>query len=287
MHVNFHGFVELIDMIGGVDVIVPKAITDDKYPTDDYHTITFHIDAGPQHLDGETALKYVRTRNTDDDYARARRQQQVLRAVANKLMRTDMLPTLLPKLPRLLITIRSIVDTDIPMSLQLELANYIKDASVNDIRTLVLDNRYGTETYTEDGAWILAPDRAKVRNALSQFFAPPAVASSDGSGSVAMSNPSWVRVEVLNGTGEPGVAAETRDLLQAQGWQVVSIGDADRSDYSRTIVINYGVPDALTSKIGTDLSLDPNLSAIHGLNASAPVDLRIVAGHDILSHLKH
>ena len=69
----------------------------------------------------------------------------------------------------------------------------------------------------------------------------------------------WVRIEVLNGTGEPGVAARTRDLLQSQGWQVVSIGDADRSDYGRTLIINYGVPEDLVNQVGVDLDLAPEL----------------------------
>ena len=60
---------ELVDIIGGIDVVVPETIHDDKYPTDDYGYETFHLDAGKQHLDGETALQFVRIRNTDDDYA--------------------------------------------------------------------------------------------------------------------------------------------------------------------------------------------------------------------------
>ena len=70
LRVNFQGFVELIDLIGGVQIVVPETIHDDKYPTDDYGYQTFHIDAGIQHLDGQTALQYVRTRNGDDDYSR-------------------------------------------------------------------------------------------------------------------------------------------------------------------------------------------------------------------------
>jgi LCP family protein required for cell wall assembly len=278
--INFRGFVELVDMIGGVDVVVENTIYDDKYPTDDYQTQVFYLEAGTQHLDGETALKYVRTRNVDDDYGRAGRQQQVIRAVVDKVLRADMLPTLLTNLPNLLYTMRSSIETDVPMSLQLELANYLRGNSVREVRQLVLDNQYGTETYADNGAWILLPDRARVRTALATFFAPPTNPEL-----VAAANPDWVRIEVLNGTGEPGVAAATRDLLVSQGWQVVSIGDADRSDYGRTIIINYGVPDDLVQKVGTDLELEPSLSSLHGLNASAPVDVRIVVGRDFLSHL--
>jgi LCP family protein required for cell wall assembly len=281
--VNFQGFVELIDLIGGVDVVVPLTIHDENYPTDDYLVTTFHLDAGLQHLDGETALKYVRTRNIDDDYARAGRQQQVINAVFKKVLRARMLPTLLPKLPLLLTTLHSNIQTDMPLSLMLDLANF---ASANSdeipIRKLVLDNRFGEETYSEEGAWILRPDRTLVRAALDDFFAPPTATSNV----VAMNNPQLVQIEVLNGTDQPGVAAQTRDLLQKQGWQVVSIGDADRNDYGRTIIINYGVPDDLVTKVGNDLELAPTLSSLQGLNLSTPVDVRIVVGRDFLSHLQ-
>lgn len=278
VRVNFDGFVELIDLIGGVEVVVPTTIHDEQYPTEDYGFQTFHLDAGIQHLDGETALKYVRTRNIDDDYSRARRQQQVIRAVADKVVRADMLPALLSKLPRLLYTMRSSIETDIPMALMLDFANYARGSSLRDIRQLVLDNSYGQETYAENGAWILLPDRALVRVALADFFA----ASNEPGSAVAQSGSDWVRIEVLNGTGEPGVAARTRDLLEAQGWQVVSIGDADRSDYGRTLIINYGVPQELVDKVGTDLEIEPNLSRLDGLDSSAPVDVRIVVGRDFL-----
>jgi len=219
--VNFQGFVDLIDMIGGVDVVVEHTIDDQKYPTPDYKYKTFHIDAGPQHLDGDTALMYVRTRNVDDDYARAGRQQQVLRAVADKVLRADSLTTLLPKLPRLLMTMGNTVQTDVPMSLQLELATYLSKNSLHEVRQLVLDNRFGEETYSAEGAWILKPDRTLVRAAMANFFAPPTVASSTGA--VAMKDNQWVRIEILNGTGEPGVAAQTRDVLQKEGYQVVRL----------------------------------------------------------------
>jgi LCP family protein required for cell wall assembly len=279
IRVNFAGFVELVDLIGGVDVMVPTTIHDEEFPTADYGIETFHLEAGAQHLDGETALKYVRTRNIDDDYGRAGRQQQVLRAVIDRVTRTDLVTTLLPRLPRLLYTMRSSIETDIPMAMQLDFANYLKTASLREVRPLVLDSRFGEETYSEEGAWILRPDRALVRAALDDFFSPAPAGDS-----VAIADPAWVRIEILNGTDQPGVAARTRDYLQRQGWQVVSIGDADRDDYARTIIVNYGVPDALVERVGVDLELQSNPS-LHGLNASAPVDVRIVVGRDLLGHI--
>ncbi|MCB0149032.1 MAG: LytR C-terminal domain-containing protein, partial [Caldilineaceae bacterium] len=72
------------------------------------------------------------------------------------------------------------------------------------------------------------------------------------------------------------------ELLKEQGWQVTSIGDADRNDYAQTIVINYGVADNLIKQVSTDLSLTPEQSQLRGLAAATPVDIRIVIGNDIL-----
>ncbi len=284
VHINFGGFIRLIDLISGVDVVVPTTINDDQYPTANYGVETFHLAAGPQHLDGETALKYARTRHTDSDYGRARRQQELIRAVSDKVLRSDMILTLLSNAGSLLTTIRDSVDTDIPIKTQLELATSLQKSNLREIRQLVLDNHYGDENLNgPEGAWILMPDRTKMRPALAQFFNPPAQGPA---GAIAAADPSWVRVEVLNGTDQPGVAARTRDLLQAHGWRVVSISDADRNDYSRTIVINYGVPQALVEKVSTDLGLQPNLSRLTGMKSTAPVDVRIVVGKDILGKVK-
>ena len=279
VRVNFDGFREIIDLIGGVDINVPYTIHDEEYPTENYGVETFHLDAGLQHLDGATALKYARTRHGDSDYSRARRQQDIIRAVANKVLNAGMIPQLLAKAPQLLVSAQNTIQTDIPIPTGVELAKLVNNSTMREIRQLVLDSHYGEETYSSDGQWILLPDRAQVRTALDQFFSPAAAAVATASGGP-------LRVEVLNGTAQAGVAAATAELLKAQGWDVVSVGDADRKDYVQTIVINYAAPAASVQKISTDLSLEPNLATLNGLNARASVDLRIVVGADLLPRLR-
>ncbi|MEZ4832721.1 MAG: LCP family protein [Caldilineaceae bacterium] len=97
VRVNFNGFVRFIDLIGGVDVFVERTIHDEQYPTPDYGVELFHLDAGQHHLDGQTSLKYVRTRHGDSDYFRASRQQQVIQAVVDKVLAADMIPTLVAR----------------------------------------------------------------------------------------------------------------------------------------------------------------------------------------------
>lgn len=281
VRVNFNGFTEMVDLIGGIEINVPKTIHDEAYPTADEGIETFHLDAGFQHMDGATALKYARTRNVDDDYGRSGRQQDVIRAVFDKVRRADMLPTLLASAPRLLGAWRSNVDTNVPLDKMLEWATEVTANPPREIRQLVLDRRYGEETYSAEGAWILVPDRMKVRAAVSAFFTPPASIAGDMEAG-AKSDPGMVHVEILNGTGQMGMAAQTRDILQAQGWQVVSIGDADRGDYGETVVINYGVSDVVVNQLSTALGLRPSTASVSGLNPQTHVDVRIVLGQDIL-----
>lgn len=284
VRVNFDGFRQIVDLIGGVTVEVPTTIHDEEYPTADYGVETFHLDAGTQHLDGETALKYARTRHNDGDYNRARRQQDIIRAVAQQVMNAGMIPQLLGKAPQLLMTMQNSLETDIPVATGIELAQRFQNRAAGEVQQLVLDNRYGEETFSSEGAWILLPDRTRVRTALSAYFT--AIEAPLGAQQVAIADPAAVRIEILNGTTLPGAAARTAELLQQQGWQVASIGDADRSDYSQTIVINYGAADAVAAKVSTDLSLEPAQAQINGLAASAPIDIRIVVGRDMLAILQ-
>lgn len=86
IRVNFDAFVQLVDGVGGITVDVPRTIVDGYYPTADGGTMTVTFEQGLQHLNGEQALQYARTRYTDDDYARAHRQQQVISALSVKLI---------------------------------------------------------------------------------------------------------------------------------------------------------------------------------------------------------
>ncbi len=83
---NFAAFTAVVDALGGINVLVERPINDTRYPGPNYSYETFTLAAGLQHLDGATALKYVRSRHDDPDgdFGRAKRQQQVLQAIKNK-----------------------------------------------------------------------------------------------------------------------------------------------------------------------------------------------------------
>ncbi len=283
--IDFQAFMEIVDLIDGIEVMVPETVYDDKFPLpNDVGTEIFYLEYGLQQLDGVTALKYVRTRY-DNDYGRVRRQQQVVRAVFDKVRRADMLDDLIFRLPKLMSTLRNNVDTDIPLETQIQFARYLSSASLNNMQRLVLDGRYGYErTETDENGnltlWELIPNTEVIRRDVNNFFTD--LAADPESGALAQATPDWVRVEVLNGTETGGLARQMSDLLTQQGWQVVSVNDADRSDYDHTLIINYGVPDAFVQRLSEDLALGykPNISNLEGLDSTRPIDVRIVVGQD-------
>lgn len=82
--VNFWAFTQTIDSLGGIDVEAQYTLTDHR---DGYGTFTVY--AGTTHMDGDTALWYVRSRKTSSDFDRARRQQEVLKAIFKRLLSLD------------------------------------------------------------------------------------------------------------------------------------------------------------------------------------------------------
>lgn len=138
VRLNFQGFVDVIDAVGGVTIDVERAIVDSNYPTDDYGVQTVRFEPGVQHMDGARALIYARTRYADDDYRRAERQQQVVSALLGKLVNPVYWPAALAVLNRSL-------DTSLTLWDILALAPTVL---VNGGRfdTLVIDRDYITAT---------------------------------------------------------------------------------------------------------------------------------------------
>ena len=87
--IDMKGFVDVIDALGGVTVDVPKAVPTPGNPPDALHPVPDVIEAGEQHMDGTTALAYVRSRKADTDYHRANRQRLVLAALARQVSLGD------------------------------------------------------------------------------------------------------------------------------------------------------------------------------------------------------
>lgn len=163
--VDFSAFVRLVDALGGVEIDVPRAIVDTEYPTPDYGVTTIRFDPGRQQMSGEQALVYARTRHADDDFGRAERQQQVIRAMAAKLVN----PATWPRLPAVLEVLRSGVVTNVQPSDLPALWSLVRTIGVGDVQTATLADA-ATPWITAGGAWVLLPDYTAIEATISSLF---------------------------------------------------------------------------------------------------------------------
>ncbi len=181
--IDFSGFNKMIDVTRGIDVNVEKAFEDDLYPIagkeDDfcegdptfacrYEKLRF--DAGLQNMDGERALKYVRSRHAEgdegNDFSRNKRQQQVIMALKDKILKTGMWKDK-DIVQKLLKIFDETVVTDMDWSEKISFAKAFMDLTEKSIRGLVLDtgdkekNQKGflvnPPAWEYDGAWVLVP----------------------------------------------------------------------------------------------------------------------------------
>jgi LCP family protein required for cell wall assembly len=140
--VDFLAAEKIVDTMGGIDITVPETIHDTAFPDGNYGYETFHIDAGVQHLDGKTALKYARTRSTTSDFDRSSRQQQLVQAALRQAKESGIIkrPN---KILELYSILRTHIQTDLSTRQMLTLANIGRALNKEDFLTLQLNNVNG------------------------------------------------------------------------------------------------------------------------------------------------
>jgi polyisoprenyl-teichoic acid--peptidoglycan teichoic acid transferase len=137
---DFEGFDKIINDIGGINVNVERDIYDPRYPGPNYSYETFEIKKGFAHLDGATALKYARERHNDPegDFGRAKRQQQVIQAVKNRVFSLQTFLNVVT-LNNLLNTLEKHIKTDITID---DIESFIalsKEVDSQNITNVVAD----------------------------------------------------------------------------------------------------------------------------------------------------
>ena len=132
------GFRRMIDLVGGVHIDNERAINDPRYDWLD-GTSGFRMSAGKHHLDGRTALAYVRSRQGvgDTDFSRARRQQEVLLALREQLTK----PEHLPQLPDLLDAAGDTIRTNFPSERIGEMIDIAQRIDTDSVKRVVLGPR--------------------------------------------------------------------------------------------------------------------------------------------------
>ncbi len=154
LRVDFKAFVEIVDALGGVTVDVKESLYDPEYPNDsDTRYTTFSLPKGVQEMDGETALKFARSRKTTSDFDRALRQQQLLSALQEKALSAHVL-TSPSTLKKLYDSIRSNTDTNISFREMIALAEFANGFDRSRLVSKVLNDDPGQE-----GGFLYTPER--------------------------------------------------------------------------------------------------------------------------------
>jgi len=280
VRVNFSGFIKAIDTIDGIDIYVEKEIDDPLYPDNAYGYDPLYIPAGPQHMDGELALKYARTRHSGSDFDRLRRQQQVIMAVRDKVLRFELLPQLLPKLPELLKTVGDAVQTDLQLKEMLNLVQLASQIDDEHIKTAVIDSSMTVDTTTPNGAQVLIPRRDEIRAVVDEIFGEPAqVAEEEIEEDKAKLAEEGAKIIVHNGSTAGNLAAQTSAFLKEHGLQVVEFGNAERFDYPTTTIVDFTGKEYTVQYLARLLNIsEDNIQPFTGSHSE--IDIRLIIGAD-------
>jgi LCP family protein required for cell wall assembly len=163
--VNFSSFKHIINLLGGVDVNVAVSLTDHRDDYGDYYTMS----AGTHHMDGETALWYVRARYTTNDFDRGRRQQEVIVAVFRKLISIDAIS----KAQDLYKTYNQNVTTDMTFKDIKPLLTVAANLRANRIHHYYISPSEVYNWVSTQGAMVLVPIRDRVQAVMHDALNSP------------------------------------------------------------------------------------------------------------------
>jgi len=293
VRIDFAGFKNIIDDLGGVTVDVENKLDDRMYPIKGKETATTSeryehlvVEPGRRHMDGELALKYVRSRQAagveGSDFARSKRQQKVLTAVKEKALSLNTI-TNPYRISKLMETLSQHLATNMQVWEILRFYNLGKDIDETKITRIVFDDSPTGLLYaaiTEEGAFVLKPKAGtfvELQTTARNVFDPAQAAKER-----------IKKVEIMNGTKINGLAFETSQYLQSLGYEVIRIKNAPTQDYQKTVVYNLLTDDQdeTAAKIADLIKaeLAPTLPswvrATSSPQVSSQTDVLIILGKD-------
>ena len=167
--VDLGGFVEAVNAVHGVDVNVDHAMCDPAYNEYGYGNSGYSIGAGRHHMNGNQALAYARIRKSagESDFTRAARQQQVVVALKDKVVRGGWLDDPIG----LLNAVGDTIKTNIPPSVVRQLAPLASEISSKDIFRVVASHPFVRSGFDARGS-IQLPDFDKLAALGAQMFTP-------------------------------------------------------------------------------------------------------------------
>lgn len=239
IEVDFSGFVEVVDALGGITVCLPEAIHDDN--------ANLYLDAGTHEVDGAGALAFARTRKSaDGDLDRIDRQQQVLAALLDRALSSKTL-TDPAKFTRFLdVALGSItVDEGLDTAAIKQLGNQLSSVRLEDVaftQVPIAQMDFWTPHGDVAVRWHEAHARKLFRSIAKDEPITGGLGAAPGEGEAggAPVAPGDVAVEVYNGIGTPGLGARVRGDLVNAGFQVPAEAQNWTSRDTAKTLVRYG-----------------------------------------------
>jgi len=250
--VDFDGFRQIVDTLGGVDVPVSCPYTDwhlidpTYNPEVETNWSLYTVDPGVVHMDGDLALWYARSRQKSNDFDRGRRQQEVLRALFSQALQTGTIS----RIPELYNDFKSTVETDLGLGDILQLSLYAPKMTSADIRSYYIRPPYVSSWITDGGAYVLLPNQELLPQLLTEAL----------SASTKTVEHQTIKIDVMNGTSVAGYETLASNRLNYAGYETRII-PSDRQDYAYSVLIDKST--------AQDRSIGDNILDVMGLTAGS------------------
>lgn len=224
--VDFKGFKDVVDALGGITVTVPEDIYDMKAAN--HVESAAKLEAGTQKLDGAHALTFVRSRAFPrGDLQRIENQQTFLKAVLKEALK----PANVLRLPSTVSAMADSMTTDLSVGDLLSIANQMKGMNADALEAVTMP---GEPQMIGGGSYVVMDDEAFAAMIERVKNGQPAevVEAADGT-----AEPYQIKVTVKNGSGISGVAADAARRLRNLDFQVGEIGNMNQMVYDETLIV--------------------------------------------------
>ncbi len=275
--IDFNAFVRFIDEIDGVKLEIKEPMTVSIIGSNK----KVNLEPGIVTLPGDIALAYARNRYTEGgDFDRAARQQQVIRAIRDRILSFDMLPKLVTRAPVLYRDLASGISTNLTLEEVIKLSWLAMQVPEQNIKSLVIGPEMVEMGMSPDGLSILIPVSDEIRLLRDEIFTTgvPVGPAAVGEDLKQLAGAEAARISVQNGTNTGGLAGLTGEWLRGQGLNVVEETNADQIYAVTTIFIYNGKP--YTVRYLSQLFNLENPRIYNRYDPNAAYDIAVAIGED-------
>ena len=287
VQVDFDTFIDVIDLLGGVDVYNDETLFLDPVSHGrDFPKVKLTC-CGLRHLNGRVALAYARCRHqeqgcSDGDMGRARRQQKVIFAIREKVLNPESFRSLLAQAPQLYNTFSEGIHTNLSLDDAIRLAVLVQDIPREEISNAVIDNsmvQFDNVILGGQNASVMKPIPDRIRILRDQIFTISGPLSPLAQGyPTDLMQADHARIRILNGTTTAELDTRTGNYLSQLGMLATEFGNTKAS--SRTTIILYS-PKLYTLRfLMQTFGIKSSTQILIKPDASQTVDIEIRLGQD-------